>query len=52
MWILIILGIILLASNWVVPTFTHQQMDFLWVVGVVALVIGVIWMIFHNSSRR
>jgi len=60
MWYFIILGIILLALNWILPAVTGGPWVYvisgfelqLWLAGVVALGIGVIWLIIHATTAK
>jgi hypothetical protein len=60
MWYFIILGIILLALNWILPMVTGSPWVYvigtfelqLWLAGCVALGIGVIWLIIHAATSK
>jgi len=60
MWYFIILGIILLALNWILPMVTgspwvYQIGSFdleLWLAGCIALGIGIIWLIIHSVTSK
>jgi hypothetical protein len=60
MWYFIILGIILLALNWILPAVTGSPWVYvisgfelqLWLAGCVALGIGVIWLIIHSVTAK